>query len=238
MKKLILIICLVLIPSVSATAKTGVAEAEISETLLSSLLSYAVKKVDGALSLSVKIAPKNLLLYKVSMKVEDFTFSGIGDGEAASNLRKLIFELRKSLLREGVGTINLSMAIPLKLHRSKSGQVLISGLMEYSTLNASVILRSKEDKAKEAKVNSLIKHLIKPLSMDRFAPLLLKNLENRYLENGLKVGDLLELKSKDIDQNKTLWISVNLGGINTLTPLIFTHFSTQKRQLNLKGAIE
>lgn len=238
MKKLILIFCLFLVPIANLQAKVGLVESKISETLLSSLLSFAVQKVDSALALNVRIAPKNLLLYSISMKVEDFKFSNIGDSESTTKLRKLIFELRKSLIREGVDRLTLSMAIPLKLHQSKSGEVLISGQMEYSTLNAKISLKKQENKEKESKVNSLIKHLIKPLSMDRFAPILLKNLENRYLNDGLKVGKLLDLYSDDIDKNKTLWIKVNLGGVNALTPLKFTQFFTGKKELNLIGEIQ
>ncbi|MCJ8345547.1 hypothetical protein MJH12_08400 [bacterium] len=204
---------------------------------MSSLLSFAVNKIDPSLSLDVKIAPNQLLLYKISMNIEDFSFRKLGGGEAAIKLKKLLFEVRKSLIREGVEKISLRMAIPLKLHKSAGGKTLISGIMEYSTLDALIHLKDQEDSAKEKRVNSLIQHLIKPLSMDRFAPMLLKNLESRYLGEGLQVGKLLVLKSKDLDKNRKLWIEVNLGGVNALNPLAFTSFSTDKKKLKLVGEI-
>jgi hypothetical protein len=219
----------------------GEVKLEISEPVLSQLLTRTLQAIDPYISLHLDfradhsskeslILNQGAVICRVDFQVAHLRFDsleGVSSKEDLKPLSVALESIRKSLSRNSVRTLSFKFGLRLGLEQ-------VEGDLEVRARIYPRSLRILSESLKDSQLDTLLNDVLRPLLLDRYSPLLLRALEKKYLRQ-LKVGKLLTLRASELEKNKTLRISVDLGQLNELNFLVFKTFATTDSDLILTG---
>jgi len=229
---------LLTLPSAS---RGGEVKVEVSEPVLSKLLTRALQKIDPYIALDLDFrqssGSKNetdfnqgAVFCQVQFQVAHLRFDSLESMSSQADLKpllKVLDSISKSLSRNGVRTLAFKFGLQLALGQTDSNLEVKARVYPRS-------LRILAESFQDSNLNLLLNDVLRPLLLDRYSSLLLRALEQKYLTD-LKVGNLLTLRASELEKNKTVNIAVDLGQLNDLNFLAFKEFATTDVELILTG---
>lgn len=229
---------LVLFPGPNLAREGGKVELQLSQAVVSSLLTEALRGLDPSIRAQVSFKAgdsqssdgKAVLIYKVFLSVPDLrldSMEGIASESDLGPLKKALEDLRSSLSSRGLSEV--SFEIGTKMSLDGDGDKISTNIKLYPrTLR--VHAKSNDD----GKLDILINEILRPLLLDRYLEHILEGIERKYLRE-LKIGQLFELKATNLAKDHLIKVQIDLGAVNQLNALDFVDFSTTSRNLILKG---
>jgi hypothetical protein len=216
----------------------GKVRLELTESMVASLLTEALRGVDSAIRAEVnfkkgsKKDPQGqaILIYRVFISVPDLRLDSLDmvpGAQDTSALTKALEDLRSSLSSNGIKEV--SFQVGTKMSLKKAGDRLFIQARIYPRT-----LRIHTKSLDDNRLDLLLNEVLRPLIVDRHSGEILQGIERKYLQE-LKVGDLFVLRAKNLPTNKLISIEVNLGKVNELNILDFLNFSTTENHLVLAG---
>jgi|GEM_PF-1111035 len=211
---------------------------QLTESLVSSLLSEALRNVDSSIRAEVNFksgsgkdsSGKAVLVYRVFFSVPDLRLDSL-DGVTGSSdtgpLQRALEELRSSLSSHGMSEISFQVGTKMSLKKGED-RIFINARLYPRTL------RIHTKSLEQGKMDVLMNEVLRPLLVDRYLDQILSGIEEKYLKE-LQVGKLFTLRARDLAKNRLIRIEVDLGEVNQLNVLDFLNFSTTEKHLILTG---